>query len=127
MARALPTAQASRIVGGNSATGRRAQDYYPTPPEVLTALLNHWHVGGERVWEPMAGDGSLVEALRSRGYEVVAGDVVDRGAREVILNPDTIQITDTATGEVTTARVWDVTHLTPAEFAAFLDQQLEVR
>ena len=72
-----------KIAGGNPAHGRRENDFYATPPECVTALLDRWPLEGS-VWEPMAGDGVLVEAMRDRGLEVFAGDLHDRGAGAIL-------------------------------------------
>jgi hypothetical protein len=53
---------------------RRANDFYPTPHTIIERLLNELNWQG-KVWEPCAGDGRLVKALRDRNYEVVAGDI----------------------------------------------------
>tara|TARA_R100001082_G_scaffold100186_1_gene69215 strand:- start:165 stop:656 length:492 start_codon:yes stop_codon:yes gene_type:complete len=53
---------------------RRANDFYPTPHTIIERLLDDLGWQG-KVWEPCAGDGRLVKALRDRNYEVVAGDI----------------------------------------------------
>ena len=54
---------------------RKKFDYYPTPQSIIDVVLNniHWDVG--EIWEPCAGDGRLVSAMRDRGYRVVAEDI----------------------------------------------------
>ena len=37
----MDSLQASRIAGGNTAYTRARSDFYPTPPEVTVALMNH--------------------------------------------------------------------------------------
>lgn len=74
-----------------AATGdkREEHDFYPTPPEVTRALLS---VEGDRlrefgaVWEPAAGDGAMVREMKNFGLEVVASDLIDRGADAVIMD-----------------------------------------
>lgn len=62
---------------------REKDDFYPTPPEPTRALL-HAEIGRLRqftgIWEPAAGDGSMVRELQAAGLEVFASDLVDRGA-----------------------------------------------
>lgn len=53
---------------------RHPQDFYPTPANIIEALLSRLDWEG-RVWEPCAGDGRLVEALEKRGFETVSGDI----------------------------------------------------
>lgn len=76
----------ARIAGAHSqrAGGRRESDWYPTPPECVVALLDRWPVAGT-VWEPMAGNGCLVAAMKARGLDVVATDLYDRGTDVLVL------------------------------------------
>lgn len=60
---------ASHIVGGNSTMERRKNDFYPTPPEVVTALLDFLRLPKEAViWECAAGEGDMLETIRACGY-----------------------------------------------------------
>ena len=57
---------ASHIVGGNSTMDRRKNDFYPTPPEVVTALLDFLHLPENTViWEPAAGEGDMLETINA--------------------------------------------------------------
>ena len=68
--------QASRINGGNSLTGRRASDFYPTPPEVTVALLKFLRLPTQtHIWEPACGDGRMVKAMEAMGYTVTGTDI----------------------------------------------------
>lgn len=71
------------IAGGGGT--RRADDFYPTPPEAVEALLqSKWKPAPEfRVWEPACGDGAISRLLVANGYNVLSSDVVDRGYGEV--------------------------------------------
>lgn len=68
--------QASRISGGNSATGRRQSDFYPTPPEATIALLQFLDLPGETVvWEPACGEGDMVRAIWGFGLHCYGTDI----------------------------------------------------
>ena len=61
--------QASRINGGNSVTGRRASDFYPTPPEATIALMQFLNLPiGMRIWEPACGQGHMVRYPDGRRF-----------------------------------------------------------
>lgn len=89
--------QASRINGGNSATGRQASDFYPTPPEATIALMQFLNLPpGTRIWEPACGQGHMVRAIQSMGYPVIGTDIqigddfltcVPRACDWIITNP----------------------------------------
>lgn len=61
---------------------RRADDFYPTPPEPTVALLAKLKDWPRRVWEPACGDGGIAKLLELGGFEVVGTDLVDRGYGE---------------------------------------------
>ena len=62
---------------------REKDEFYPTPPEPIRALL-HAELSRlqdfESVWDASAGDGALVREMESLGLKVMASDLVDRGA-----------------------------------------------
>lgn len=62
---------------------REENDFYPTPPEPIRALL-HAEIDRIRdfgsVWDASAGDGALVREMESVGLQVIASDLIDRGA-----------------------------------------------
>jgi len=68
---------------------REKDEFYPTPPEPIRALL-HAELGRLRdfdsVWDASAGDGALVREMESVGLNVIASDLVDRGAGFQIKN-----------------------------------------
>lgn len=83
----MDSLQASRMVGGNSAIGRREADFYPTPPEVTVALLNFLHLPENTViWEPAAGEGDMLETIRACGYGGSFGTDISEGFD--FLSPD---------------------------------------
>lgn len=53
---------------------RREFDYYPTPVEVIEALLDREDFRGE-VWEPACGDQRIVRALEKRGITATGTDI----------------------------------------------------
>jgi hypothetical protein len=56
------------------------RDHYPSPDWVVAALAEHVDLNGLLVWEPAAGNGAMVEALRCAGCaRVYASDIVDYG------------------------------------------------
>lgn len=57
---------------------REKDDFYPTPPDAVIALLDREQFTGP-IWEPACGDGAICRVLENAGYEVVATDLVDRG------------------------------------------------
>jgi hypothetical protein len=78
--------------GGTAVMAARASvidalDYFPTPPWASRALVNDvlpqlgvaFHTAGMTLWEPAAGGGHMVEALRPYFLEVFASDVYDYG------------------------------------------------
>lgn len=66
----------AQICGGNSEYGRVAADFYPTPPEATTALLDFLKLPiSIRIWEPACGAGDMVDAIKSKGYECVGTDI----------------------------------------------------
>jgi len=81
---AKPVAQ--RMLDGSyekvDALEREADDFYPTPPEPIRALL-HAEIDRLRdfdsVWDASAGDGALVREMEAMGLTVHASDLIDRG------------------------------------------------
>ena len=68
-----------KIVGAHGK--RRANDFYPTPPECTVALCEFledhfllWR--GSRIWEPACGDGAMVRVFEDRGYTVIGTDIM---------------------------------------------------
>jgi hypothetical protein len=56
----------------------RGHDLYETPTVAVGALLRVEQIPN-RVWEPAAGRGAIVDVLRAHGHEVIATDLVDYG------------------------------------------------
>lgn len=83
----MDSLNASRIAGGNSARGRRQSDLYPTPPEATVALLRFLNLPkNTTIWEPAAGEGDMVKAIRAFGYGSSFGTDVSEGFD--FLSPD---------------------------------------
>jgi hypothetical protein len=66
---------------------RETDDFYPTPPEPIRALL-HAEIDRlrefESIWDASAGDGALVREMEAVGLKVHASDLVDRGCGALI-------------------------------------------
>jgi hypothetical protein len=61
-----------------SAYNRKERDAYQTPAWVTDVLAPHLRsIGVTKVWEPAAGDGQIVAALRSNGFVAVGTDILD--------------------------------------------------
>lgn len=60
------------------AANREADDFYPTPPNAVHALLAVERFEGP-IWEPACGDGAISRVLEASGHTVVSSDLVDRG------------------------------------------------
>lgn len=70
----------SRIAGGNSAAGRRAWDFYQTPPEATLALLNFLGIPkGATVWECACGNGEMSRTIEAAGYDIISSDIENHG------------------------------------------------
>jgi hypothetical protein len=54
---------------------RKANDQYETPPWVTDAVVPYIGALALHVWEPAAGSGKMVEALRNAGFRVTATDI----------------------------------------------------
>lgn len=68
--------QPSLINGGNSSTGSKASDFYPTPPEVTVALLKFLSLPTQaHIWEPACGEGHMVDVMEAMGYTVTGTDI----------------------------------------------------
>lgn len=69
----------AKMAGGNSATGRKQDDFYATTDTNVTeALLQEFSFDGT-IHECACGTGEMAEVIKKYGYEVVATDLVDRG------------------------------------------------
>lgn len=67
--------RSSAIIGAEG--GKRSEtDFYPTPPEVTTALLDFLDLPRRtKIWEPACGEGHMAAVMRARGYEVIETDI----------------------------------------------------
>ena len=61
----------------------RRGDCYDTDPVAVRALLEVERLP-HRIWEPAAGKGNIVSALRAAGHEVVATDLNNRGCPDCL-------------------------------------------
>jgi len=81
--------RSSTIIGGASSQhGRNAADFYATPPECTSILLENYGglFTGGRVWEPACGDGAISKILEADGLDVVSTDLHDRGYGKAGMN-----------------------------------------
>ena len=70
------------IVGSSRNNGERdVEDFYPTPPYAVKALLQKESFVGN-IWECACGDGAISEVFKNLGFEVVSTDVINRGYGE---------------------------------------------
>lgn len=51
------------------------KNFYPTPDEVITLMLNGYDIAGKTVYEPSAGKGNIVDYLLKEGAEVIASEL----------------------------------------------------
>ena len=66
-------------LSGTSVSRKRVEhDYYATPPESTTALLEREKFSGN-ILEPCCGEGHISEVLKDKGYNVISNDLIDRG------------------------------------------------
>ena len=63
---------------GHANHARQSEDYYATEPKA-TELLCELEKFSHDVWEPACGEGHMVKVLQSKGYNVRASDLIDRG------------------------------------------------
>lgn len=76
------TGLGAAMQGGNGK--RQENDFYPTPPEPVEALLRR--EGGSlknhstgHVWEPCCGDGAIARVLAGHGFQVSGTDIAPQG------------------------------------------------
>ena len=62
---------------------RQSEDYYATEPKA-TELLCELEQFSHDVWEPAFCDVLIVMVLQSKGYNVRASDLIDRGGGDEI-------------------------------------------
>ena len=63
---------------GRISPNRAPFEFYPTPPEVVRALLSVEAFDGP-IWEPACGDGAISKQLLASGYRVVSTDITSHG------------------------------------------------
>jgi hypothetical protein len=57
---------------------RAPNDFYPTPPEAVRALLSVESFDGS-IWEPACGNGAISKVLSAKGHFVISTDLFDYG------------------------------------------------
>lgn len=53
----------------NRGTERKPYDFYATPVDVVTNLLNNYDLPKGNILEPSAGNGNVIKALRDKGIQ----------------------------------------------------------
>jgi hypothetical protein len=61
--------------------GRIPNEFYPTPPEAVRALLSVESFDGS-IWEPACGDGAIAKVLTAADYQTVSTDLHPYGFGE---------------------------------------------
>ena len=73
------------ILGASNHTDseREVNDFYATDPKALEIFLDALKRDGiklhKHIWEPACGMGHLSEVLKSKGYDVLSTDLINRG------------------------------------------------
>lgn len=69
----------AKMAGGNSAVGRKTDDFYATiDTDVTETLLQHFRFGDRKIHECACGTGEMAEIIKIYGYQVISTDLVDR-------------------------------------------------
>jgi hypothetical protein len=99
---------------------RDGSDYWPTPPCLINALIEHvaptWPPA--TIWEMAAGDGRVAKALRAAGYCVFASDIEPRG--------DGIERIDFLRGDPPEPRLIACTNPPNNQLTAFISRGLQL-
>lgn len=100
-------------------------DFYPTPPDVTHALLDHLEkhlliAKGAWIWEPACGDGAMSEVLIERGYSVISTDIRNTGYAQMVYD-----FTDDISFDVATN--WIITNPPFNVYEAFIRRCLNDR
>ena len=64
------------------ALSERRDDLYETPECAVHALLNNIKIDEKDIWEPCAGRGAISRVLKSKGFNVIASDLVPHEGRD---------------------------------------------
>lgn len=101
LAERRPVSPAVRDLARSPIPRRIPNEFYPTPPEAVRALLSVERFEGP-IWEPACGDGAIARELSACGHTVVSTDKFDYGfgisgidflsesiprARNIVTNP----------------------------------------
>jgi hypothetical protein len=96
-----PLTPEARLWARTPVPRRIPNEFYPTPPEAIRALLSVETFDGS-IWEPACGDGAIAKELAAAGHRVVSTDLYAYGfgetgidflaessprARHIITNP----------------------------------------
>lgn len=80
----------------NRGTIREGFDFYPTPINTINKFLDNYNLGGGVIFEPCAGNGNFIKAIRDKGYTntIIANELreeeqenlIENGANEVYIH-----------------------------------------
>ena len=59
-------------------------DFYPTPEEVITQMLNGFEITGKVILEPSAGSGNIVDYLKANGAKDVIACEIDMNLTKIL-------------------------------------------
>jgi hypothetical protein len=76
-----PLAREAQGHARTSVPRRIPNEFYPTPPEAVRALLSVESFDGS-IWEPACGDGAIAKLLIDAGHQVVSTDLYAYGFGE---------------------------------------------
>lgn len=71
-------APASQLHARTAIPRRIPNEFYPTPPEAVRALLSVERFDGP-IWEPACGEGAIAKVLAAANHKVIATDLHDYG------------------------------------------------
>lgn len=116
----------------NRGAKRVASDFYATPLETIYSLLDNYDgiKPGDKILEPSAGNGNIIQALRDRGYKNTINAIELRAeeANNLATLADDVIITNFLNINPSACDKWDVIIGNPPYSLAqeFIDKSLEV-
>lgn len=71
--------KAINLTNSSTENKRRDLDFYPTPSNVTTALMDFLKLDPCRIWEPACGDGAMAKVIAKYGHNVYSSDIRESG------------------------------------------------